>query len=152
VTPVIVNAATKHGMIAEPIIAPLAGGVTTNRVTTSITNNAVKLHSCSQNRTLFNNVDAVEITLPSATRSNPAPTSRLPVAPDPRCPSGDQRVERGGDGARGMRTGVSKVQGGQPMPRRELLNGAEREQLRSLVSTHQVHRYTVDWRTRPLAK
>jgi hypothetical protein len=51
-----------------------------------------------------------------------------------------------------MRTGVSKVQGGQPMPRRELLNGAEREQLRSLVSTHQVHRYTVDWRTRPLAK
>src|SRR5580658_3504913 len=49
-TPVIVSTATKHKVISELMMALLARGVTTNIVSTSITNRAVKLYSCSQNR------------------------------------------------------------------------------------------------------
>ena len=49
-TPVIVRIATKHSTISEPMMALLARGVTTNNVSTNITNRAVKLYSCSQNR------------------------------------------------------------------------------------------------------
>jgi hypothetical protein len=59
-TPVIVKAATKHSVISEPIIALLASGVTTNSVTTSITSNAVRLYSCSQNRARWSSVDMID--------------------------------------------------------------------------------------------
>jgi hypothetical protein len=49
-TPVIVSMATKHSTISELMMALLARGVITNNVITSITNKAVKLYSCSQNR------------------------------------------------------------------------------------------------------
>jgi hypothetical protein len=44
-------------MISEPIIALLASGVTTNSVNTNITSNAVRLYSCSQNRTRLSSAD-----------------------------------------------------------------------------------------------
>jgi hypothetical protein len=43
--------ATKLSKISERMMVLLARGVTTNNVSTSITNRAVKLCSCSQNRT-----------------------------------------------------------------------------------------------------